>query len=316
MTYCCAGTGLEDWEQRLAAITDHVASSSLQAPTAPAPANAAPARPSKVSRPTRKIHIKYGKELLPEGKEELDGRLLLVIAPRGSGTEPRFSVSTDGLNTAQVFGIDVDGLKPGAEATVDSSVFGAPIHSIAELPPGEYDMQAVFHLYETYNLSTGHTVKLPPVGGLPHSDPSQWNSAPGNLYSKVTNLAIGPGLPERVHGMSLDLTEVIPPVEPPTDTDYVKHISIKSDLLSEFWGTDIFLGAHVLLPEGFDTHPDAKYPLALFHGHFPADFEGFRPQPPDEDLEPDLATRFALPIPGDPAEKGVVGLVQSRALPV
>ena len=58
------------------------------------------------------------------------------------------------------------------------------------------------------------------------------------------------------------------------------------------------LGAHVLLPKGFDTHPDAKYPLALFHGHFPADFEGFRPEPPEEELEPDLATRFALPIPG------------------
>ena len=58
------------------------------------------------------------------------------------------------------------------------------------------------------------------------------------------------------------------------------------------------LGAHVLLPKGFDTHPDAKYPRALFHGHFPADFEGFRPEPPEEELEPDLATRFALPIPG------------------
>ena len=48
------------------------------------------------------------------------------------------------------------------------------------------------------------------------------------------------------------------------------------------------LGAHVLLPKGFDTHPDAKYPLALFHGHFPADFEGFRPEPPEEELEPVL----------------------------
>lgn len=308
MTYCCAGTGLEDWEQRLAAITDHVAAS---APEAPPDAAGTATSSTAASRPTRKVHITFGKELLPEGKEELDGRLLLIIAPRGSSTEPRFSVSTDGLNTAQVFGIDVDGMKPGDAATIDSSVFGAPIHSIASLPPGEYDMQAVFHHYETYNLSTGHTVKLPPVGVLPHADPSKWNSAPGNLYSKVVEMAVGPGLPERVHGTSLKLTEVVPPVEPPTDTDYVKHISIKSALLSEFWGTDIFLGAHVLLPEGFKSHPDAKYPLALFHGHFPADFEGFRPEPPDEDLEPDLATRFALPIPGDPDEKGVVGSVHS-----
>ena len=195
MTYCCAGTGMEDWEQRLAAITDHVAASAPQDPRAPAAA--APMPPTE-ARPTRKIRVAYGKDLLPEGSEALDGRLLLIIAPRGSSTEPRFSVSTDGLNTAQVFGIDVDGLKPGVEATIDSSTFGAPIHSIAELPPGQYDMQAVFHLYQTYHLSTGHTVKLPPVGALPHADPSKWNSAPGNLYSNVVDLSIGPGLPERV----------------------------------------------------------------------------------------------------------------------
>jgi hypothetical protein len=37
----------------------------------------------------------------------------------------------------------------------------------------------------------------------------------------------------------------------------------------------MYLGAHVLLPEGFDTHPEARYPLVIFHGHFPADFDGF-----------------------------------------
>ena len=66
----------------------------------------------------------------------------------------------------------------------------------------------------------------------------------------------------------------------------------------------IMPGAHVLLPEGFDSHPAARYPLALNHGHFPADFEGFRQEPPDEALEPDLATRFAKPIPGEPQEDG------------
>jgi hypothetical protein len=45
------------------------------------------------------------------------------------------------------------------------------------------------------------------------------------------------------------------------------------------------LGAHVLLPEGFDSHPDAHYPLVIFHGHFPSDFDGFREQPPDPEPE-------------------------------
>ena len=37
----------------------------------------------------------------------------------------------------------------------------------------------------------------------------------------------------------------------------------------EVLGTAMHLGAHVLLPEGLDTHPDARYPLFIYHGHFP-----------------------------------------------
>ncbi len=69
---------------------------------------------------------------------------------------------------------------------------------------------------------------------------------------------------------------------------------IESKLLSEFWGRPTTLGAHVLLPEGFDEHPEARYPLSIFHGHFPRDFSGFREEPPDPDLEPDYSARFDL----------------------
>ena len=41
-----------------------------------------------------------------------------------------------------------------------------------------------------------------------------------------------------------------------------------------------------LVAEGFDSHPNARYPLVIFHGHFPADF-GFRETPPDPNLKPD-----------------------------
>ena len=56
----------------------------------------------------------------------------------------------------------------------------------------------------------------------------------------------------------------------------------------------MYLGANILLPEGFDSHPDARYPLAIFHGHFPADFGGFRETPPDPDLKPEYSDRFKL----------------------
>ena len=54
------------------------------------------------------------------------------------------------------------------------------------------------------------------------------------------------------------------------------------------------IGAAVLLPEGWDTHPQAKYPLFIYHGHFPATISGWRETPPDPNLDPDFSARFSL----------------------
>lgn len=145
-------------------------------------------------------------------------------------------------------------------------------------------MQAVLHLYETFEVAHGHTLKLP----MDRGEGQRWNRAPGNLYSTPQRLSFDPdGAP-----LELVLDQVIPPIEPPADTKYIRHVRMQSELLSEFWGRSMFLGAHVLVPEGFDEHPEARYPLAIFHGHFPSDFGGFRPEPPDPDLEPDHSARF------------------------
>ncbi|MGB5816914.1 MAG: hypothetical protein WBI27_17120, partial [Thermoanaerobaculia bacterium] len=92
--------------------------------------------------------------------------------------------------------------------------------------------------------------------------------------------------------INIRLDQVIPPIEKPADTKYIKHIQIQSEKLSEFWGRPMFLGAHVLLPEGFDEHPQARYPLMIFHGHHPDDFGGFRTEPPDPDLVCEYSERF------------------------
>ena len=81
---------------------------------------------------------------------------------------------------------------------------------------------------------------------------------------------------------------------PKTDTEFVRHIRIRSELLSRFWGRDVFLGAHILLPKGFDAHPQARYPLMVFHGHYPDDISEFRTTPPDPNLKPDYSERFHL----------------------
>ncbi len=210
-----------------------------------------------------------------------DGRLLLLLS-NNNEAEPRFQVN-DGPKTQLVFGIDVDGMKPGEALTFRADAFGYPIESLAEIPAGEYYVQALLNRYETFTLATGHTVKLPPDKG----EGQQWNRKPGNFYSKPTKVLISPQAT-----VDITLTEEIPPITPPEDTKYIKHIRMKSEKLSAFWGRDMYLGAHVLLPEGFEEHPEARYPLMIFHGHFPSDFGGFRPNPPDPDLEPTYSQRF------------------------
>ncbi len=217
--------------------------------------------------------------------EPQDGRLLLMLAV-DSTSEPRFQIS-DGPATQLIFGIDVDGLRPDRDAMLDATVFGYPVASLADLPPGRYWVQALLNRYETFRRADGHVVKLPPDRG----EGQQWNRKPGNFYSVPRWVTVDA---RRDAVVRLSLDREIPPIPDPPDTKYVKHIKIRSERLSTFWGRPMELGAHVLLPEGFDTHPEARYPLVVNHGHFPYTFDGFREVPPDPDLPCTYSARFDL----------------------
>ena len=88
---------------------------------------------------------------------------------------------------------------------------------------------------------------------------------------------------------------MIPPIPDPPSTKYIKHERIESPRLTKFWGRPMHLGAHVLLPEGFDAHPDARYPLVISHGHFPYTCDGFRETPPDPNAPCEYSERFSWP---------------------
>ena len=45
-------------------------------------------------------------------------------------------------------------------------------------------------------------------------------------------------------------------------------MKIQSDLLTEFWGEPVDIGATLLLPAGNDDHPDVQYPAIYVQGHF------------------------------------------------
>jgi len=213
----------------------------------------------------------------------LDGRLLLLVS-KDESQEPRFQIE-DGPKSQQAFGIDVDGWAPGTPAAFEPGVPGYPLEYLRDLPAGTYTVQALLHKYETFHRGDGHTVKLP----MDRGEGQQWNRAPGNLYSTPRKVTIDPGAAAPVE---IVLDKTIPPIPEAPATKYVRHERIQSERLTKFWGRPMYLGAHILVPEGFDTHPDARYPLVINHGHFPQTIDGFREQPPDPNLKPDYSDRF------------------------
>lgn len=222
-----------------------------------------------------------------QSAQPIDGRLILLLS-RDLTREPRSHVSADEpLASPFIFGRNVDGMIAGREVIIDDSAFGWPARSLAAVPAGDYLVQAVLNRYETFHLADGRVLKLPPDRG----EGQQWASKPGNLYSTPIRVHLDP---RRPLAMSLALDRRVEPIEPAQDTEFVRHIRIRSALLSKFWGRDVFLGAHVLVPKDFDRHPEARFPLMVFHGHYPDDISGFRTTPPDPDLKPEYSRRFHL----------------------
>ena len=226
--------------------------------------------------------IRFAKDIAAEPQ---DGRLLLMLSTI-PGDEPRFQVDNS-ADTQLIFGINVTDWQPQSTALLDSSAIGFPLPDLSAVPPGKYVVQALLNRYKDFHLADGKVVSLPPDRG----EGQQWNRKPGNFYSSPREITIRENGSDR---FEVVMDQVIPEIEPPADTKYVRHVRMKSELLSKFWGEDMTVGAHVLLPEGFDEHPEARYPLMIFHGHFPSDFGGFRTEPPDPDLEPVYSERFGV----------------------
>ncbi len=208
--------------------------------------------------------------------QPLDGRVLLFISDDGK-TEPRTQTDHYRANsTRPIFGVDVDGLKPGENVVVDNSIVGWPARSLKDVPAGDYWVQAVLTRYETFHRSDGHTIKMP----MDHGEGQHWSTKPGNLYSKPVKMRVDSAGGGEI---SISMDQEVPAIAPPGDTTQVKYLRVQNDRLTKFWGRPMYLGAIVLLPFGWDTHLDAHYPLFVHHGHFPASMsnDGWRETPPD-----------------------------------
>jgi hypothetical protein len=202
------------------------------------------------------------------------GHLIVVLAKDGK-SEPRMQMDEQ-YQSAQGFGVDVgiDGIPSAKTVTVDAKTFGYPVRSLTDIPAGDYFVQGVFNVYEQFHLANGKSPWLPPDKG----EGQKWNRKPGNPYSKpvkvhfdgkansTIKLTLDQTIPE-IKGTKQD-PEVI--AKDAATSKWLKYMRFKSEKLSKFWGRDMYLGAWVLLPEGFDEHPDAHYPLVVWQGHYSA----------------------------------------------
>ena len=211
-----------------------------------------PALLCSVARAETRFEITYEKAV---HAGPITGRVILVIA-RSDRPEPRLQV---GPNTTPIFGVDAESLQPGQAAIVDQSTFGHPLDSLTQLPAGEYYVQAMLNVYTRCQRRDGRTLWVHwDMGGR------FFNVSPGNLYSDVRKVHLDPAVGYRV---SLSLNHVIPPVEAPKETKWVKRVQIKSERLSAFWGVPVYLGATIVLPKGYDERPEVRYPVVYAQGY-------------------------------------------------
>jgi len=201
------------------------------------------------------------------------GRVFVAISTDGS-REPIRLIDVTGV---PFWGKDVRNLSAGQPIVIADDegtlVVGYPLGRLADIPAGEYYVQAFLNVYTTFHRADGHVVEMHLNSGAGQNP----FGAPGNVKSRVQRVYLDP---ESSGTVALTLTEVIPPARPLEegevlqqglydDTADVKYVKIKSKLVSEFWGQDMYIGANIRLPKGYNDHPDVYYPVHYHQGHFP-----------------------------------------------
>ena len=235
---------------------------------------------SNAPRKNLRFVVSFGESL---GPGPFTGRIYVLIFKdkernprlmRGFGHQP-----VSNMTGEPFFAADVREMKPGDEAVIDENSVGYPLSSLKDVPIGEYFVQALLNVYTEFHRSDGHVIWA-------HMD--QWEGqqagrSPGNLVSALARVRLDSS---RGYKIRLDLEETIPPLEAVPDSEWVKHIKIQSPSLTEFWGRPIFIGATVLLPKGYDEHPDQLYPTVYVQGHFSLEPPmGFSTEPREESEE-------------------------------
>ncbi len=141
----------------------------------------------------------------------------------------------DWFNTQPFYALDVSGWKPGEKLAFDAGkALGYP-GRLDELPAGRYRVQAAIDLN-----GTSHRV----VNGA------------GNGTSDVATLDHDPAKPS---SLSLTINRKVPAAQL-RDTATLKYVKLRSELLSRFFGREVFMQAAVGLPASYEEEPQRRFP--------------------------------------------------------
>lgn len=173
------------------------------------------------------------------------GRLLILLGRKNAG-EPRLALGV-GKEPPIILGRDVERLGAGESARVDETAAPFPLRRLADLPRGEYAVQALLDVSRDLRRF----------------------DAPGNLYSDPERVFLDS---TRTEPVPLTLTRRVPAETLPAETEHIKFVRLRSELLSRFHGRPFYLRAGVILPDGYDREPGRRYPLRIHIGGYGARF--------------------------------------------
>ena len=174
---------------------------------------------------------------LPNAQAEYDGRLFVAFS-REETSEPRFAIGKEPVPhlAPPFFAVELESWD-GTEIDFEPTG-GFPLQGLGDLVAGRWYVQALFDV--------NHAL-------------SELNAA-GNLYSEPQAIEID----SNEQTLQLALTELIPDETLPEDTELLKFVRIRSELLSRFYQQDMYLRASVLLPARYSEQSAQRFPV-LFH---------------------------------------------------
>ena len=196
--------------------------------------------------------------IAPDARAESTTGMVYVAFSRDNKRTP---IQQAGPTGAPLFSVAISDLQSGTPIAITAADRGHPIVSLRDIPAGEYWVQPFVNVYTRFARADGKVVWL----HMDQWEGQDWKRSPGNLFGDPVKLTFDPRATAPIR---LNVDKVIPPIQPPADTAQVKRIKIQSARLSKWWGHPIYLGATVLLPKDYDSHPDVRYPINYEQGHF------------------------------------------------